>query len=664
MTVFHVSTSGSDLSDGSEATPWRTINHAAQLAVAGDTVLVHAGEYREWVKPLNGGLSDARRITYAAADGEHVVIKGSERVTGWEREDGDVWRAVVPNALFGDWNPFALEVEGDWVVRPVAPEPRVHLGDVYLNGVSLYEVTSKDVLAAPERRTTITDDRTGQVVDVDAPEETVFVWYAEVGEHDTTIWANFSGADPNQELVEINVRRSVFYPTRNHVDYITVRGFELAQAATPWAPPTADQPGLIGPNWAKGWIIEDNHIHHAKCSAVSLGKEASTGDNFFTRRRDKPGYQYQLESVFTARQHGWAKERIGSHIVRNNVIHDCGQNGIVGHLGCVFSRIHDNEIYRVATKREFYGHEIGGIKLHAAIDVEIAHNHIHHTALGVWSDWQTQGTRITRNVFHDNSRDLYVEVSHGPYVVDHNVFASKAAIETMSDGGAYVGNLVAGTLLLQPVMERPTPYHVPHSTEVAGYASIYGGDDRWIGNVFVGNGGDATEVGDAYGDEAWASTLITHGTGVYDGHPASLEEYLDAVNAALPGDVNIFFELKNPVFLRDNVSLDGAKPYEREQDPLVDAAAADVSVTDADGSVTLSITLPDNFADHLVPVVTTADLGRVRMVDADFENPDGSPLVLDVDLLGERRDAPSVAGPVFGLGGGKNTVTIWSGPDA
>ncbi|RXW31334.1 right-handed parallel beta-helix repeat-containing protein [Propioniciclava flava] len=663
MTVFHVAITGSDLSDGSEAQPWRTINHAAQRATAGDTVLVHAGVYREWVKPLNSGLSDARRITYAAAEGEQVVVKGSEQITDWTREEGSVWRTSIPNAVFGDWNPYALELVGDWVVRPVAPAPRTHLGDVYLNGRSFYEVTDKAGLAAPERRDTIVDDRTGQIVAIEDPDATRYVWYAEVGEHETTIWANFHEADPTAELVEINVRRSVFYPTRNHVDYITVRGFELAHAATPWAPPTADQPGLIGPNWAKGWIIEGNHIHDAKCSAISLGKEATTGDNYFTHRLDKPGYQYQLEAVFTARQHGWAKERIGSHVVRNNVIHDCGQNGIVGHLGCVFSRIHDNEIYRVATKREFYGHEIGGIKLHAAIDVEIAHNHIHGCALGVWSDWQTQGTRITRNVFHDNSRDLYVEVSHGPYVVDHNVFGSKAAIETMSDGGAYVGNLVAGTLLLHPVMERPTPYHVPHSTEVAGYASIYGGDDRWIGNIFVGNGAGA-DTQDAYGDDAWATTLITYGTGVYDGHPASFEEYLDAVHAAMPGDVDIFFSLKNPVYLRDNVYLNGAQPYERESNALVDAASADLAITESDGAVTVTITLPDGFAEHRFPVVTTAALGRVRMVDADFENPDGSPLVLDVDLSGVERAGDSVAGPLFDLTSGTNTVTVWSGPEA
>ena len=29
--------------------------------------------------------------------------------------------------------------------------------------------------------------------------------------------------------------------------------------------------------------------------------------------------------------------------------------------------------------------------------------------------------------------------------------------------------------------ERPTPYHLPHSTQLAGYAAIHAGDDRWLG---------------------------------------------------------------------------------------------------------------------------------------------------------------------------------------
>src|SRR5919107_2924600 len=108
--VFHVAKSGSDVADGSEDSPFRTINRAAAIAQPGDTVVVHGGEYREWVVPPRGGLSDQRRITYEAAAGEHVVIKGSERVTGWEPTGGTVWKATVANSLFGSFNPFAEEI--------------------------------------------------------------------------------------------------------------------------------------------------------------------------------------------------------------------------------------------------------------------------------------------------------------------------------------------------------------------------------------------------------------------------------------------------------------------------------------------------------------------------------------------------------------------------
>ena len=76
-----------------------------------------------------------------------------------------------------------------------------------------------------------------------------------------------------------------------------------------------------------------------------------------------------------------------------------GKNGIVGHLGCVFSEIYNNHIYNIALKREFYGYEIAGIKLHAALDVQIHDNCIHDCSLGMWLDWQAQGTRVSRNLF-------------------------------------------------------------------------------------------------------------------------------------------------------------------------------------------------------------------------------------------------------------------------
>jgi len=653
--VFHVATTGSDTADGSEAGPFRTVNRAAAVAQPGDTVLVHAGEYREWVTPPRGGISNERRITYQAAEGEHVVIKGSERVTGWTPAGGTVWTVSVPNSLFGSFNPFAEEVNGDWIVYPEQASPRKHLGDVYLNGLSFYEVVRRSDVSEPPLRTEMLDDWTETPDAVRNPKQTQHVWYAEVGVDETTIWANFPGADPNDELVEINVRRSVFYPTEHHIDYITVRGFELAQAACPWAPPTADQPGLIGPNWAKGWIIEDNVIHDAKCSAVSLGKEASTGHNYATQRGDKPGYQYQLESVFSARQIGWDAEHIGSHIVRRNTIYDCGQNAIVGHLGCVFSTIEDNHIHRIAVKREFYGYEIGGIKLHAAIDVVIRHNRIHDCSLGTWLDWQTQGTRVSRNVYYNNKRDLFIEVSHGPHLVDHNVFASPASVELFSQGGAFVNNLVCGTLSLVPVVERPTPYHRPHSTQVAGYAAIYGGDDRHIGNVFLGG-----DLDQAYGPDARVRDAAGYGTAGYDGHPTSLADYIARVGDPSRGDHERFADVPQPVYIRDNVYSPGADPFEAEQDAVVLSDGVRVTVVDEGDDVYLVTELPEAFGAARVPVITGRDLERVRFVDAEFEERDGRPSVLDIDLVGTRKTGERApAGPLAALEPGVSRTRVW-----
>lgn len=114
---YHVSPGGNDAADGSTATPLRTINRAAQLALPGDTVTVHGGVYREWVNPLNGGESDRKRILYRAADGEEVEVKGSEIVTGWRRDKKNkrVWTIVLPNSFFGDYNPFNDRLYGDWL---------------------------------------------------------------------------------------------------------------------------------------------------------------------------------------------------------------------------------------------------------------------------------------------------------------------------------------------------------------------------------------------------------------------------------------------------------------------------------------------------------------------------------------------------------------------
>ncbi len=78
----------------------------------GDTITVHKGVYRERINPPRGGESDAKRITYQAAKGEKVVIKGSEVIKGWKKVEGDTWKVTVPNSFFGDFNPISLPFLG------------------------------------------------------------------------------------------------------------------------------------------------------------------------------------------------------------------------------------------------------------------------------------------------------------------------------------------------------------------------------------------------------------------------------------------------------------------------------------------------------------------------------------------------------------------------
>lgn len=639
--IYHVAKTGSDLGKGTEQDPFLTINKAASVAVAGDTIIVHEGVYREWVKPQNSGLSNNRRITYMAAPGEKVVIKGSERIQNWQRVKGSVWKVEIPNEFFGDFNPYKEEIIGDWLVTPV--EKKRHLGDVYLNGMSFYEADDLEQLYNPVVRTEVLDHWTNKIVPVHNPEQTKFLWYAEVDHQKTTIYANFHEYDPNEELVEINVRKCCFYPERPGINYITVRGFEMCHAATPWTPPTADQPGLIGPHWSKGWIIEDNIIHDSKCSGISIGKEITTGHNYRTFRRDKPGYTYQLEAVFTAYQSGWSKEKVGSHIIRNNTIYDCGQNGIVGHLGCIFSEIYNNHIYNIALKREFYGHEIAGIKLHAAIDVYIHHNRIHDCSLGTWLDWQAQGTRVSHNLYYRNNRDLFVEVTHGPHLIDHNILASEYAIDNHAQGGAFVNNIIAGKMVCLKVLNRATPYHFPHSTDVRGVAVVYGGDDRFYNNIFIGK-----------------ESVENVGTDHYNGSPTSLEEYIEKVDGQGNVDLELFLNVEQPVYINHNIYLNGAKAFDREEEHVIlEEFDPEFAIVEEGDEVYLICNLPDEFASFRGKIHSTKTLPRVRLADCDYENPDGSDLILDIDYLGDKKSEKSKIGPIEKLEKGYNRIKVW-----
>ncbi|MEB8148271.1 right-handed parallel beta-helix repeat-containing protein [Staphylococcus xylosus] len=636
---IHVDKKGSDSGLGNVESPFLTIDKAASVAQPGDSIIVHEGTYREEITHINTGLSESRRISFEAAKDEQVIIKGSEEITGWQQIDGSIWKVEIDNKIFKDFNPFATKLFGDWL----AVDNDKSLGQVYLNDQSLFEVSEYEQLADPELVEETLDHWTNKQVTYDYKDESIYVWYAKVDKDITTIYANFHDYNPNNEVTEINVRKSAFRPFKMHTNYITIRNFEIANVATQWSPPTAAQTGMIDTHWSKGWIIENNTLYNAVCSAIAIGKEISTGDNLNTYRKDKPGYQYQIETLFKAVNSDWNKETIGSHIVRNNVIHDCGQNAVVGHLGSAFSKIYNNHIYNIGNKREFFGYEIAGIKLHAAIDTQVYNNYVHNCSLGMWFDWQTQGTRISKNIFNDNTRDLFVEVSSGPYIVDNNILTADYALDNHAQGGAYVNNIINGEIVHRLMLDRATPYHVPHSTLIAGFAPVYGGDDRFYNNIFIGQEG-----------------IPNVGTEIYNGYNTSLSEFKEAV-AKEEGDHESFHKIKQPVYIEDNAYFNKANQFNREDRNFIDENVnPNLSIVEEGNDVYLNISVPESFIEFKGKVYDTETLPKVRIVDADFEDENGNSLTLNTDLNDELRENESMIGPLQTLTTGNNKVKIWT----
>ncbi len=611
---IHVAVTGNDANGGASSAPLKTISAAAKLAQPGDVITVHEGTYRERVTPPRGGDSDSSRIVYQAAPGEKVVIKGSEVIRDWKPFMPGVWKAVVPNSFFGAYNPYKDRIAGDWFTDKGRPH---HTGEVYLNGRSLWETHLLEQVLNPQRQPDSRD-----------PEGSTWTWFAESDDENTYIYANFHDRNPNQELVEINVRDSCFYPDQPGRNYITVRGFHMSQAATQWAAPTAEQIGLIGTHWSKGWIIENNVISDSKCSGISLGKDRKTGHNVWINDPRKDGATHYNEVILRALEAGWSRENIGSHIVRNNVIFNCEQTGIVGSLGPVFSQILNNHIYNIWVKRQFTGAEMAGIKLHGAIDVLIKDNRIHNAGRGLWMDWMAQGTRITGNLLYDNTTDdLFVEVNHGPFLVDNNIFLSGLSLQDWSEGGAYVHNLMTGRIVSRPEPRRSTPYHKAHSTALAGLDSTTGGDNRFYNNIFVGGGSTADARPERSGG---------YGLWVYNHR-----EY--------------------PLRTAGNVYFAGARAYAQETGAL-DRSGENpkVELVEEQGYGFLRLTLGADLQSAATGLVNTEMLAKAKVSGLGYDDVDGAPVVIGSDFAGKKRkmSKPS-AGPFEDPGRGSLKLRLW-----
>jgi parallel beta-helix repeat protein len=112
------SPAAADTNPGTEAKPWKTIARAgiAKELRPGDTVYIKTGLYREGVNITVSG-QPGKPITFAAAPGAYVVVKGSRRIS---ETDQNRWTLLSDQKDMKE--PYPNAFKRVW---------RIHLGDEY-----------------------------------------------------------------------------------------------------------------------------------------------------------------------------------------------------------------------------------------------------------------------------------------------------------------------------------------------------------------------------------------------------------------------------------------------------------------------------------------------------------------------------------------------------
>lgn len=453
---YHVSKTGKENGNGSITKPFDNIQKAISIVKPGETIYIHEGIYREELILESGGNNFEEQITIKNFLNDNVTIKGSEVIKDWEQLRNGLWVKEIDDSFFGNYNPFKVELNGDWFEK-IFETDNLHAGMIFQNNSPVLELFNlEDVLFKKNS------------------------WFVENKENRIIIYANFE-FEPNNSVIEITTRETIISAKNNYTNYIWIEGLNLQHAATKWAPPTREQKGLISIVWSYGWTVKNCNITDSKCVGISLGKydDGNNGDT-----DSAIGY---VGTINRAIDYGWTNETVGCHKIINNKISRCEQGAIAGSMGCINSKIINNEICDIYINKQFKGAEMAAIKFHIPLNVEIIDNRIINSPIGIWLDWGAENTSVTNNYFEKNDWDFFVEVSHGPTYLKDNIFKSAKSIAINANNVIIDSNIISGDIVKVEYDNRQTPAFLKGDTKIEYFGDLKSGNVVFKNNVFLPN---------------------------------------------------------------------------------------------------------------------------------------------------------------------------------
>jgi alpha-N-arabinofuranosidase len=210
-----------------------------------------------------------------------------------------------------------------------------------------------------------------------------------------------------------------------------------------------------------------------------------------------------------------------------------------------------------------------------------------------------------------------------------------------SSGAAFVHNIFGGIMNVINYDSRLTPYHKPHSTFVVALHDNPDGDIQFVNNLFI-SGGNASKYSKALLPVVFEGNVYTKGS----------------VMARDNNDQKRYGELNNN-------AREQMKKYNEQSATETNALVAndfDASATlfQKNNNMYLEIALDKSWLSQKRKLVTTETLTKAIIPDLPFENTDGSPLRIDTDYLGHKRNAENPSpGPIEISVSGKQMIKLF-----
>jgi hypothetical protein len=117
--TYYVSPLGNDSSTGTLEQPFATVQHGLNQLLAGDTLILRAGNYHESVTVARSGTASAP-ITLADYPGETATLIGAQPVTGpWAIYAGSIYKTPWPSQPMQVFSDGHLLNEARWPNSPI-----------------------------------------------------------------------------------------------------------------------------------------------------------------------------------------------------------------------------------------------------------------------------------------------------------------------------------------------------------------------------------------------------------------------------------------------------------------------------------------------------------------------------------------------------------------